>query len=278
MATDPRLAADEPPARRRIAERLTAAIARLQRVWWAVRRIKTGTLLRFLALPALLVAGFALLRWTPLGHQFTEERLTAAIAGLQRVWWAPALLIAGFAILSPLGVPATPLMLAGGVVFGAVYGSLYNVLGVWAGAATTYFLARLLGRDFVVQMAGERLEKVEQAIAQRGFWGLVGLRFLPLPFALVNYCAALAGVRPGLFFATTALGTAPTVSLYTYFFALLAHAGAGHRREVYWQLGLSLALLVTLTAAPQLWQIRQARRRRAAEAEPGGGEPAETGP
>jgi phospholipase D1/2 len=225
------------------------------------RRFKTGTLLRFLVLPALLLAGFALLRWTPLGHQFTAERLAASIAGLQRAWWAPAVLIAGYAVLSPLGVPATPLMLAGGVVFGAVYGSLYNVLGVWAGAATTYSLGRLLGRDFVVQVAGKRLKKVERAVSKRGFWGLVGVRFLPLPFAVVNYCAALAGVRPGLFCASTALGTAPTVSLYSYVFAALAHAGAAHRQAVYWQIAGFSILLVTLIAAPQIWQARRRRAR-----------------
>jgi uncharacterized membrane protein YdjX (TVP38/TMEM64 family) len=224
------------------------------------RRWKTSTLLKFLVLPALLVAGFGLLRWTPLGAQFTPERLSSAIAGLRDAWWAPALLIGGYAVLSPLGLPATPLMIAGGVVFGAVYGSLYNVLGVMAGAATSYFLGRLLGRDFVVQVAGKRLKQVERVVARRGFWGLVGVRFLPLPFPVVNYSAALAGVPAGLFLLTTLIGAAPTVSLYTYFFALLAKAGAGQRREIYVQMAVALGLLLAATFVPQ---VLQARRRRA---------------
>jgi phospholipase D1/2 len=224
------------------------------------RRWTTATLLKFLVLPALLAAGFALLRWTPLGRQFTPERLAAVIADLRHAWWAPALLVGGYVALSPLGLPATPLMIAGGVVFGAFYGSLYNVAGVLAGAAVSYFLGRLLGREFVLQVAGKRLKRVERVVARRGFWGLVAVRFLPLPFPLVNYCAALAGVPPGLFVVTTLIGAAPTVTLYTYFFALLARAGAEHHREIYLQMAAALLLLVAATAVPQ---IVQARRRRA---------------
>ncbi len=152
-------------------------------------------------------------------------------------------------------------MIAGGVVFGAVYGSLYNVLGVLAGATTCYYLARVLGRDFVVQVAGQRLKKVERAVARRGFWGLVAVRFLPLPFPLVNYCAALAGVPAGLFLSTTLIGAAPTVTLYTYFFALLARAGAGRRHDVYFQMAVALVLLLAATLVPQIWQARRRRAR-----------------
>jgi len=221
-------------------------------------------LLRFLLLPVLLAGGYAAVRWTPLAGYLSGPALAAAIARLRQSWWAPALLIGGYLVLSPLGVPATPLMIAGGVVFGGLAGSLYNVLGVILGAGASYFLGRVLGRDFVRHVAGHRLRKVELAIGRRGFWNLVAVRFLPLPFPLVNYVAALAGVRPPLFFATTALGVTPTVTIYTFFFAAVAHAAAGHRGRIYFQLAMALALLLVVTLVPQLLRARRRRERLAA--------------
>jgi phospholipase D1/2 len=230
------------------------------------RRIPRRVLLRFLLLPLLVAAGFAAVRWTPLAHYVSGPALATAITGLRHAWWAPALLVGGYVVLSPLGAPATPLMIAGGVVFGGAAGSLYNVLGVMLGGAGTYFLGRLLGRDLVRHLAGHRLRKVELAVARRGFWSLVALRFLPLPFPLVNYGAALAGIRPALFLATTALGVTPTVVIYTLFFAALSRAAESHRPQtlLYVQLAVSIALLLAVTLTPQ---ILTGRRRRARLAE-----------
>jgi uncharacterized membrane protein YdjX (TVP38/TMEM64 family) len=223
------------------------------------RRVPRRTLLRFLLLPVLVAGGYAALRWTPLAAYASGPALAAMVGRLRETWWAPALLVGGYVVLSPLGVPATPLMIAGGVVFGAAAGSIYNGLGVFLGAAATFFLGRILGRDLVSHLAGRRLRRVERAIARRGFWSLVAVRFIPLPFPLVNYGAALAGLRPALFLATTAIGIAPTVTIYTIFFAAVAHAASGRRTGMVIQLVVSIVLLVAVTVVPQLLQRRKRR-------------------
>ncbi|HLX10010.1 MAG TPA: VTT domain-containing protein [Thermoanaerobaculia bacterium] len=241
-------------------------------------------LLRFLLLPLLLAGAWAVVRWTPLAGYLSGPALAAAIGRLRQSWWAPALLVGGYLVLSPLGVPATPLMIAGGVVFGGPAGSLYNVAGVILGGAASYFLGRLLGRDFVRHVVGRRLRKVEQAIGRRGFWNLVAVRFLPLPFPLINYGAALAGVRPATFLATTAIGITPTVTIYTFFFAALARAAAGRQANLYAEISAQIprlagpiALLLLVTLVPQWVRARRRRERlrtlRAArsQARPAGG-------
>ncbi len=234
-------------------------------------RVPRRLLLRFLLLPALLAGGYAAWRWTPLAGYLSGPALAATITNLRHSWWAPALLIAGYLALSPVGVPATPLMIAGSVVFGGVLGTLYNAAGVILGAAASYYLGRLLGRDFIRHVAGNRLRKVETAIGRRGFWNLVAVRFLPLPFPVVNYGAALAGVRPSLFLATTAIGIAPTVAIYSFFFAALARAAASHHGNVYAEisaqlprLAVPIALLLLVTLVPQ-WLRARKRKRRLAE-------------
>lgn len=218
-------------------------------------------LLRFLVLVVIVGAGFAVLRWTPLADYLTVEKVSALLSRLRGAWWAPLALMASYLILCPLGVPATPMMIAGGMVFGIVLGSVYNVIGVFLGGAATYYLGRGLGRDFVLHLAGNRLKKVERTIARRGFWGLVGVRFLPLPYPLVNYCAALAGVPPGLFLITTAIGLIPGVTVFTYFAALLTRAASGNRSGIIIQFIVASVLLLLLTFIPQVWTTRKRRAR-----------------
>lgn len=226
------------------------------------RRVPRHLLVRFLLLVLIVGTGFAVLRWSPLADRLSWEEISATFDRLRGTWWAPAVLIAGYALLCPLGVPPTPLMIAGGMVFGTLLGSVVNVLGLVLGAATSYFLGRALGRDFVLHLGGKRVKRVERAISRRGgFWSLAGIRFVPLPFVLVNYCAALAGIPPGLFLSSSAVGLALTVPIYTYFAATISRAAGSERTGMYVQLGVALLLLVLITLIPRLWAARKRRER-----------------
>ncbi|HUF78620.1 MAG TPA: VTT domain-containing protein [Thermoanaerobaculia bacterium] len=227
--------------------------------------IPRWVLLRFLLFLALVAAGFVLIRFTPLGERLNEvldrERLMELRASLQARWWTAPLLVLLYVVLAPLGAPVSPLMIAGGAVFGTLYGSILNLLGTFLGAAASYSLARALGRDFVVHLTGDRLRRVERLIARRGFWTLVRTRFLPIPFPLVNYGAALAGVPAGLFLATTAIGLVPANLVFTYFAAALVDAVAGDRAAILLRLGLAVAGLVALSFLPGAIIARRRRRR-----------------
>lgn len=217
-------------------------------------------LLRFLVLVVIVGTGFAVLRWTSLADYLTVEKVSAVLERLRDAWWAPVVLIASYVVLCPL-IPATPMMVAGGLVFGPVVGSVYNVIGTFLGGAVTYFLGRGLGHDFVLHLAGHRLKRVERAIARRGFWGMVGARFLPVPFPLVNYCMALAGIRPALFLTTLAIGLIPGVTVFTYFASLLTKAASGHRSGIVVQFAVASLLMLLLTVIPQIWMARKRRQR-----------------
>lgn len=222
-------------------------------------------LVRFLVFVGLIAAGFVLFRFTPAGAWLNEslqqERLLEIRGQLQAQWWTgPALLLA-FAILAPLGAPVSPLMFAGGAIFGTLVGATYNFFGTFIGATLSFVLARGLGRDLIVHLAGHRLKKAERLIARRGFWPLVRTRFLPIPFPVVNYGAALAGVPAGLFLVTTAIGLVPANLVYTYFAAALVDAVGGDRAGVLLQMGGAVAALLALSFLPNVLVGRQRRKR-----------------
>ena len=112
------------------------------------RRIPTSVWLRLSMLIALVLVGIVLVRFTPIGEFFNEERIASLTAEVRGVWWAPVLLIGLYALVGTLGLPPVPL-LVGGAAFGALRGSLYNMAGLLVGASLAYMVSRVLGRDFV---------------------------------------------------------------------------------------------------------------------------------
>jgi uncharacterized membrane protein YdjX (TVP38/TMEM64 family) len=190
--------------------------------------------LRLSLFVALLLAGFALVRLTPYGEMLSEEGMVSLATQLRGVWWSPLILIGLYTIMAVLGLPTGPLLI-GGAVFGVLYGSLYNMVGLLMGAVLSYQVARILGRDFVVQITGKRLQRAERLLERHGFWPMVQTRFMPIPFAVVNFGAALAGVRPSLFLSATVVGLIPSTLIHTYFIAeLFAKRGPERATTLVW--------------------------------------------
>jgi uncharacterized membrane protein YdjX (TVP38/TMEM64 family) len=221
---------------------------------------RIGPWLRLALLVLLLGGTFAALRWTPAGELVRPERLLALLEAARGHWWMPAVLLLLYAGLCPLGVPATPLLFAGGAIFGILQGTAWNVLGTLIGAATTYWVARSLGREAVERLGGSRLARAERMLHRHGFFALVGLRFLPIPFPFVNAAAAVAGIRFPVFMASSAVGLTPAVAIWTYFSSALVHAAAADRARLARELAAAIVLLLSLVMIPTA--VRLARRRR----------------
>lgn len=225
------------------------------------RRLPKAALARFAAFLLLIALAFAAARFTPLGGYLTEESLPRTLASLQAAWWAPLALVGLYVVLCPVGLPATPLMIAGGVVFGPWLGTLYNLIGLMLGAMASYLVAKHLGGELIQHYAGHRLRPIERALARHGFWYLVGARFLPLPFPIVNFAMALAGTRFLPFVLSTAIGLVPSITLWTHFYSAVYHAAAGERGGLIWQVLLALLLLGFVSLLPGLVRRRLRRRK-----------------
>jgi uncharacterized membrane protein YdjX (TVP38/TMEM64 family) len=212
---------------------------------------------QFLLLVVLVLAGLLALSFTPLSEYFTEEGLKRLLGSLRGAWWAPLVVIVLLIVASPLGIPTTPLLL-GGAAFGVWIGSLYNTIGLILGAALSYELARFLGRDFVLAITGDRIRGIERRFQRFAFWPLVQLNFMPLPFPVVNFGAALSGVPRPVFLAAMTFGIIPSTILHTFFMHELVAADWDSRGLL---LGLYIASFLVfnvITGYP--WVQRQRRR------------------
>ncbi len=245
--------------------------------------------LRFSVLILLLAASFVVIRWTPVGEYLHPDRLRELLRSdqfkgllvhLRTAWWAPIVHISLYVVFGAIGVPATPFLIAGAAIFGTVWGTLWNWVGITLASGTGYLLARLLGREFVERIGGSRIRRAEKILHRRGFLPLVAVRFVPIPFALVNAAAAVVGVRFSKFMLASGLGYFPPVAIITYFTSAILAAATGERAAIARHLlyaTVAAAVLVFLPIAlgrrarkRRLRQIRAARADRSLNRPPEG--------
>ena len=217
--------------------------------------------IRFGLLVVLLAAGFALVRWTPLGGYLTAERLQEMLGRVRGAWWTPLALVGLTTVLGAVGVPATPFLIAGAAIFGPLWGTLWNWLGILLASAAGYLLARALGREFIERIGGDKVRRAERILHRRGFLPLVAARFVPIPFSLVNAAAAVVGVRLPKFLTATAIGLLPPIAIITYFTSALLHAASGDRAAIARQLTVAMLGAAFLVFLPIGIRRRQRRRR-----------------
>ncbi|MEM8963459.1 MAG: VTT domain-containing protein [Acidobacteriota bacterium] len=229
----------------------------------ALRTVPRGIWLKLAGLVLIVLTGTALIAFTPLGDYFTWENIQATLDQIGAQWWAPIVFILLFIISAAIAIPPSPLVMAGGAVFGIALGTLWNVIGLFLGALIAYIIGRSLGRDFIAHIAGESLKKAEAVFDQRGFWPLVQARFLPMPFAFMNYGAALAGVKPVQYLITTILGLLPTTLMHTTFASMVVRAEGGDAKA-WWSLawGIAFVGVGVLTNLPTLRAELRRRKRK----------------
>ncbi len=212
-----------------------------------------------LVLVTLLVAAFLAVRYTELGEWTNEERIRAALYDIRGLWWTPIVLLVLFAVVAPTGLSMFPLTIAG-AAFGPIAGSVLNTVGIVIGAGTTFVVARALGRDFVVRMTGERFRKAERMLSRQGFWPLVQIRFMPVPYPVVNFAAALTGAKFRDFMLASVVGLIPATLIHSYFIARLIYADGAERTRV----GLAYAgVLVAINLLIAGGWLRSRLKRRA---------------
>ncbi len=211
-------------------------------------------LAKLLVLVALLVAAALAVRASPARGWLTPRGIEQLLAALREPWWAPLAFVAAYTIAAALDFSGLVLTLVGGAVFGFWWGALLNLLGANLGASAAFWVARLLGREGLHALLGDRLSAgLDRLAHQAGFAWLLRLRLIPIvPFNLLNFASGLTALPWRTYAAATAIGVIPATLVYTFFAdALLSGSReAGHR--VFVRVLIAGALLVLLSFVPTI--------------------------
>jgi uncharacterized membrane protein YdjX (TVP38/TMEM64 family) len=143
--------------------------------------------------------------------------------------WAPVAGVAIGAVLLCALVPRTAVSLASGLLFGPISGGLVALAAGMIAAAATFAISRVLGRDAVAALEGERMARLDAWLARRGMLGVAVVRMMPLaPFGLVGYAYGTTSVRWFNYIGGTFIGATPSAFTYAAVGAAVVEPGATH--------------------------------------------------
>jgi len=131
----------------------------------------------------------------------------------------PLLFGFGYFVLEMFAVPAFPLTMSAGALFGAFEGTLVVVSSATVAAVAAFLVSRYVARDSVKKLAsekfGEQYRKIDEAIGENGFGVVFMLRLSPLlPFSVSNYLYGLTSVSVLEYAPASFLGMIPGTAAY----------------------------------------------------------------
>jgi pyruvate/2-oxoglutarate dehydrogenase complex dihydrolipoamide dehydrogenase (E3) component/uncharacterized membrane protein YdjX (TVP38/TMEM64 family) len=156
-----------------------------------------------------------------LGHYLTLETLKSQQSAIENYRAAnPKLAVAVYmlvyVVVTGLSLPgATILTLAGGAVFGVLWGTLIVSFASSIGATLAFLAARFLFRDTVKAKFGARLKAIDEGVAKEGGVYLFTLRLVPVfPFFMINLLMGLTNMRVGTFYGVSQIGMLAGTAVY----------------------------------------------------------------
>ena len=212
-------------------------------VWW-----------RLLVLAAFVLALLALVRRAGVDELLSLEglsRVRRRVEGLGALGLLA--FIAGYMLAVVTLVPALPLTVLSGLVFGPLWGTLYASLASTLGACCAFLIARYAARDLVERWVATSpaLARLDRAAAHHGFRLVMITRLVPVfPFNLQNYAYGITGIGFGAYALTSWLGMLPATVAFTLAGGALSEGGWDPRWILPW-LGVAGVLLALLSLLPR---------------------------
>ena len=176
------------------------------------------------------------------------DRMDAWFEGLGI--WAPVVFISLWVGACVFFLPGLPISIAGGLIFGAFWGTVYTTIGANLGAAAAFLIGRYVARDMVERrMAGnDSLRRIDEGVKRQGWRMLMITRLVPIfPFNIQNFIYGLTDISLGTYVLVSLVCMLPGTIAYNF------AAGAvrtGDFGRTLWYLGIAAVFFVGLSLLP----------------------------
>ena len=156
---------------------------------------------------------------TSAGHLFRGDvdGMAEYLAGFgDRAWMVSSGLMVLQSLAAP--IPALPITITNALIYGPWIGALVTWCSSQLAAVVCLYIARGLGRPFVVKLfPARRVAHFDAFFESHGVLAIFLTRLVPaLSFDLVSYAAGLTRVRLGPYLLATGLGQLPAVLVYSW--------------------------------------------------------------
>ena len=222
-----------------------------------VRRAKPVWKKVAVALMALIGLGL-IWRYTPLAEVVTADNVSALAQQISNYWWAPIIIMLAYTPASLIMFPRPLITLAAVVAFGPWLGFAYAITGILLSALVHYMAGRMLDRDTVRRLAGEKLNRLTHALRQRGLVAITAVRLIPIaPFAVEGFVAGAVRIKLWHFMVGTFIGMLPGALTATVFADQLENALRDSSNINWWLVaGVALAF-VAIIVLVRRWLNKQ---------------------
>ena len=160
---------------------------------------------------------------------------------------AVLMFIGAYIIVAAFSLPIAALVsIAGGFLFGSVFGAAWIVIGATLGSTILFLVAKTALGDPLRARFASQIKSMEEGFRANAFSYMMLLRLVPLfPFWLVNLAAAFTGVSVVTFLVTTFVGIIPGAFVF---------ASIGNAANAAFEAGDKLDLsLTTLLSRPDFY-------------------------
>ncbi len=165
---------------------------------------------------------------------------------------APFIFMAIYIVATVIWLPGSVFSITGGLLFGPVLGTFYNLTAATIGATLAFLIARHIAADWVTEKAGGGLKKMIAGVDEEGWRFVAFVRLVPLfPFNILNYALGLTRIKLSHYIIASYICMLPGAFVYTY----LGYAGAQSLKggDSFLQTALiAIALLAVITYLPRI--------------------------
>lgn len=172
---------------------------------------------KLILLLSLLAFILTLYFFTPVKNYLTPEGFQQLQIWIeQQGFLAPLIFTILYIVATVISLPGSVITLGGGLLFGAWWGTLINLVAATIGAWMAFLLARYLGGDFVQKRLKGKFKNLDEKIGENGFYTVLYLRLVPLfPFNFLNYGLGLTRISQRDYVLGSLIGMAPGTFVYT---------------------------------------------------------------
>ena len=190
------------------------------------------------------------------GFHLTPESFKNFVVGMGAL--GPIIYVGIFIIRPLFLIPSIALFVAGGLAFGPVIGPIYASFGAAIGGTLGFWIARIMGHDYVMSKLKLWSQVVEST--KFNFSVVFLLSLLPImPVTVINYGAGLSLMKFKHYITAHVLGLTPRAFAFGFFGSTLLEIGSPRFRA-------SLLLILILGMIAAYFRFRSKNKPKAGKA------------
>jgi uncharacterized membrane protein YdjX (TVP38/TMEM64 family)/Fe-S oxidoreductase len=225
---------------------------------WSLReKSKKGSMIKGILFIAFIITAIVAIKVTGATRYLEQETLRNAIEDYSTL--APIIYMLIYAIAPALFLPALPITIVGGILFGPLWGVIYAITGSTAGACVAFLISRYLAREWVEgKLKSPRWQRLDQDVERNGWKVVAVTRLIPLfPFNVLNYAFGLTNIKFHHYAVTTFFAMLPACIAFIVFSSSLLDLIKGKVSPTF---VLGIALIILVSMIPALSKRRKAKR------------------